>query len=193
MNDQEFSPDDSLKTIDEALRQVKSEKTGASFYYLLWGLVLFIYFFLLFVRVWHPEVIGTLLTTLMYGVFPIGGLLSYLRSKQDDRREKFRVYFENVYLFGFAGFAIAYGIIFMTSIYPNPVLPVILFPLLLGFTVFVVGGITKHKVSVVCGILGMVCTGISLNVSLEMQYLIAAVASVIVCVIPGLLMKNKNV
>lgn len=193
MNKQDFSPGDSLKTIDQALRQAKAEKTGASFYYLLWGVLFFIYFFLLFVKAWHPEAIGSLLTTLMYGVFPIGGLLSYLRSKQDDRRAKARAYFENVYLFGFAGFAIAYGIIFLTSIYPNPVLPVILFPILLGFTVFVVGGITKHKASVICGILGMICTGISLNVSLEMQYLLAALASVIVCIIPGFLMKNKNV
>ncbi|HET8573530.1 MAG TPA: hypothetical protein VFL76_06630 [Edaphocola sp.] len=193
MNKQEFSPDDSLKTIDQALRQAKAEKTGASFYYLLWGAILFIYFFLLFVKAWHPEVIGGLLTTLMYGVFPIGGLLSYLRSKGDDRREKARGYFENVYLFGFAGFAIAYGIIFLTSVYRDPVLPAISFPLLLGFTVFVVGGITKHKASIICGILGMICTGVSLNVSLEMQYLIAALAAVIVCIVPGLLMKYKNV
>lgn len=193
METSNFNPSDSIKTIEDALKQAKSEKTGASFYYLLWGAILFIHYSLLFLITQFPDLKGNFLETVIWSVFPIGGLISYLRSKKDTKNEKMLSYNEKIYLYAFGGFALAYGTIFIASVFADSNLPTILYPLLLGFTVFVVGGITKHRTSLIGGILGIICTGISLNTSLEVQYLLAALSSLIACIIPGLLMKNSNV
>jgi hypothetical protein len=193
MKTNNFNPNDSIKTIEEALQQTKSEKTGASFYYVIWGILLLVHYLLLFLVTKFPELKGGLLGTAIWSVFPIGGLLSYFRNKKDTKSEKIVTHYERVYLYAFGGFALANGVVFMASAFVNPTLSIALFPLLLGFTVFVTGGITKHTASLVGGVLGIICAGISLNTSLEFQYLFAALSSLIACVIPGFLMKNSNV
>lgn len=193
MKNDDFNPNDSIKTIEEALQQAKAEKTGASFYYLLWGLILVIHYLLRYVEIKLPETRSVLLETLIWGVFPVGGLLSYLKSKKDERAEKVLSLYEKVYLFAFIGFALAYGVMFFASAITEPALQVTLCSLLLGMTVFIVGGITRHTISVIGGILAIICAGISLNVSLDIKYLLAALSSLTSCVIPGLLMKKSNV
>lgn len=193
METENFNPNDSIKTIENALNQAKSEKTGAYYYYILWGTLLFIHYLLLFFTTRFPDFKNGLLATIIWSVFPIGGLLSYLRGKKDEKTEKLLSHYEKVYLYAFGGFALAYGIIFISSIIQQSSLFVSLFPLLIGLTVFIVGGITKHKISLTGGALGIVLTGISLNTSIEFQYLIASLASLITCLLPGLLMKKRNV
>lgn len=193
METQNFTPAQSIKTIEEALKLARAERTGAFFYYILWGVLLFIHFALQYGKIRYPEIDGGLLNTLIWIVFPVGGLLSFLRSKKDDRAEKMSSLYEKVYLFAFSGFALAYGVIFIVSAPLRSFLHIALFPLLLGLAVFVPGGITKHKPSIIAGVIGIICTGISLNVSLEIKYLLAALSSFITCVVPGYLMKNKNV
>lgn len=193
MNTGNFNPTDSLKTIEEALMKAKAQKTGASFYYILWGSILFTHYLLLFIASQYPSLKNSMLEMIIWGVFPFGGLLSYLKSKKDNKKEQVLSHYEKVYLFAFSGFALTYGTIFISSAFLQTSLHIALYPLLLGFTVFVVGGITKHKASIIGGILGIICSGISLNVSLEIVYLLAALSSFISCIIPGYLMKNTNV
>lgn len=188
-----FNPNDSIKTIEDALNQAKSENTGAYYYYILWGMLLFIHYLLLFIITHFPDLKSELLTITIWSVFPIGGLISYIRSKKDERTEKQLTYYEKVYLYAFGSFALAYGVIFISSIFQHSNLFVSLFPLLLGMTVFVIGGITKNKISLIGGVLAIVLSGISLNTSIEFQYLLASLASLITCLLPGLVMKNKNV
>ncbi len=193
METSNFNPSDSIKTIEDALKQVKSEKTGASYYYVVWGTLLLIHYLLLFFVTRFPDLKGNFIETIIWGVFPLGGLLSFLRGKKDSKNEKMLSLHEKVYLYTFGGFALCYGTVFIASAITEPSFLIAIYPLLLGFTVFVVGGITKHKPSLICGVLSILCTGISLNVSLELQYLLAALASLISCIIPGFLMKNSNV
>lgn len=193
MKPENFKPSDSIKTIENALNQTRLAKTGASYYYVLWGALLFIHYLLLFLITKFPDFKSGLLITIIWSVFPIGGLLSYLRGKKEEKTEKVVPLYEKVYLYAFGGFALAYGIIFIASSIQQSSLFISLFPLLLGFTVFVVGGITKHKVSLIGGVLAIILSGISLNTSLEFQYLLASLASLITCLLPGLLMKNRNV
>lgn len=193
MSSTEFQPLDSLKTINEALKQAKAEKTGARFYYLLWGAILAIHFLLSYFFIKYPGIKSSLFQTLTMMIFPLGGLLSYLRGKSDAKHETALSLHERVYLFGFAGFALSYGTIFIASVVAGINFALMLFPVLLGLTVFVVGGITKHTVSIVGGVLGILLTGISLNCSIEYQNLIAAAAAFVTCVVPGYLMKSNNV
>lgn len=190
METENFNPNDSIKTIENALNQAKGEETGAFYYYILWGTLLGIHYVLLFFTAKFPEYRNGFFETITWSVFPIGGLLSYLRSKKDDKTETVLPLNERVFLYGFGGFALAYGVISIASGAQQPTLIVALFPLLLGFTVFVIGGVTKDKVSLIGGILGIIMTGISLNSLLEYQFLFASLASVVTCLLPGILMKK---
>ena len=193
MENESFTADESLKTIEEALNQTRGTKTGASFYYILWGAVFFIYYFIQFLTLKIPALIDSGLNSFNWVVFPIGGLLSILNKRKDERTEIYISHFEKIYFWGFTGFAMLYGIVFSVSIFSLSNLAIVLYPALLGVTVYTVGGITKHWPSVYGGILGLVFTLISMRSDLEFQYLCASLASIFCCLIPGILMRKSNV
>lgn len=193
MKPDHFSAGASIRTIENALLQARAEKTNAAYYYKLWGIVLSIHYLLLFSASRFPGLKGGVLETIIWGVFPVAGLLSYLRSKKDARKEKALSLYEKVYLFAFGGFALSFGWMFIMTAATQSRLQMVLFPLLIGVTVFVVGGITKHRASVAGGAAAIVCAGISANASLEMQYILAALAALVSCMIPGFLMSRSNV
>ncbi len=193
MENDNFNPADSIKTIDEALAQAKAEKTGAQFYYVLWGSLLFCHFALQYIKTKSPQADGDLLDIAIMAVFPIGGFLSYLRSKRDDRTETVVPRFEKIYSYAFGGFALAYTIMFVASAFSNPALYSTFFSLLIGLTVFITGGLTQHKPSIAGGVLAIILAGIGLNAPAGMHFMLAAIASLSSCFIPGILMKNRNV
>ena len=100
---------------------------------------------------------------------------------------------EKVYFWSFVGFASVYGIVTMVSIWMSNSLSLALFPLFLGSTVFMVGGISKHYPSVILGGLSMLLAILTLTSDLESQYGFAAMSSVVSAIIPGLLMRKADV
>lgn len=193
MNSGEMDVNDSLKIIETSLRQTANEKTGARFYYILWGVVLTLHFGLLYLSAANPQLAGGWYDTLIWLVFPLAGLLSYLRSKRDDKLEKVTPLYERVYEYAFGGFGLAYGVMFFASFYKGQTLYPVFFMLLAGLVVFIVGGITKHVISVVCGISGIILAAVSLAFPAALIFLMASVSAFICFIIPGLLMKNKIV
>ena len=193
MNKNEFTASDSFKTIENAINDVKAHKTGASFYYVSWGLILFIYFF---IQAWiasKPELKGTIIDNFSWVLFPIGGLISYLNKNKDQKEETYVPFLEKVYFFAFTGLACIYGVMTFASTCFSSNLVIILFPLMIGSTVYIVGGITKHKISIIGGIVGMLLSIISILSSPEIQYLMAALACISACIIPGITMRKGNV
>ena len=193
MEKQNYTPEDALKTINEALNVVKNEKTGAAFYYLIWGSFLFAYFFIHYLCIQYQNLNGSLLEQFSWLVFPIGGVFSILRKKNEQHREHMELHYERIYFIAFTGFALAFGIFFSFSVSVSPLLFLTFFPLLSGLTVYIVGGITRHMPSIIGSIAGILCSGFTLLVSVESQFLFAAIAMIVTYVIPGLLMKNKHV
>jgi quinol-cytochrome oxidoreductase complex cytochrome b subunit len=188
-----FSTTDSLRTIEAAINEAKSSKTGASFYYILWGLILSIYFTLHFFIITNPELQGTKIDTFNWVLFPIGGLLSFFNKSKDQRTETNVPQLEKVYLFAFTGFAFMYAVLTFASTYLSSSLAIMLFPLIIGSTVYVVGGISRHKISICSGILSMLLTVLSILSKIEIQFLIASIACILSCIIPGISMRKSNV
>lgn len=194
MKQDNLNPSDSAKIIDEALSHVRNEKTGAYYYYILWGLILMIHFFLRYCKIVYPLLSDYYIDLIIYGVFPIGGILSFIRKDKDAQTENLVTKLEKVYAFGFVGFAICYAILGFVEIKTHVDFKTSLYPMLLGFTVFVTGGITGYKLSIVGGSIGMIISLFTLIVGTEWQYLLCSLASLICCVLPGLFMKQvKNV
>lgn len=188
-----FSTTDSLRTIEAAIIEAKSSKTGASFYYILWGLILSIYFIFHFLIIINPDLKGTIIDTFNWVLFPIGGLLSFFNKSKDQRTETNVPQLERVYLFAFTGFAFMYAVLNFASTYLSSSLAIMLFPLIIGSTVYVVGGISRHKISICSGILSMLLTVLSVLSKIEIQFLIASIACILSCIIPGITMRKSNV
>lgn len=193
MDKNTFSATDSLKTIEAAIIEAKSSKTGASFYYILWGIILFIYFIVHTIIILKPELRGTIIDTFNWVLFPIGGLLSYINKSKDQKEESYVPQLEKVYLFAFTGFAFMYAVLTFASNYLSSSIAIMFFPLIIGSTVYVVGGITKHKISIFGGILSMLLTVVSILSEIEIQFFMAALACISSCIIPGITMRKSNV
>ncbi len=193
MDKNTFSATDSLKTIEAAIIEAKSSKTGASFYYILWGIILFIYFIVHTIIILKPELRGTIIDTFNWVLFPIGGLLSYINKSKDQKEESYVPQLEKVYLFAFTGFAFMYAVLTFASNYLSSSIAIMFFPLIIGSTVYVVGGISKHKVSIFGGILSMLLTVVSILSEIEIQFFMASLACIASCIIPGITMRKSNV
>ncbi|MEN9973577.1 MAG: hypothetical protein RIS20_1924 [Bacteroidota bacterium] len=188
-----LTPNESLKNIETILNETQSKRTGASFYYVLWGIVLFIYFFLNFIISSWPFLHHSNLQSWIWIIFPVGGILSVINKKKDQGIETVVSHYERVYFFAFSSFAMSYGFATIASFSLNNHLSLILFPMLLGITVYVVGGITKHTASIVGGLLGVLLSVLSIFSGLELQFVFAALAALFSSLIPGILMKNRHV
>jgi hypothetical protein len=193
MNNKSFSPENSLKTIEAAINEAKTSKTGASFYYILWGLILLINYSLHYLIIVKPILKGTFIDIFSWVLFPIGGLLSMLNKKNDQMKETNVPNLEKVYFFAFTSFAMVYGILSIASTYLSYSFSIMLFPLIIGSTVYIVGGISKHKPSIIGGVFSMLISILSILSIIEIQYLIAAFSCITACIIPGITMKKSNV
>ena len=193
MDKNTFSATDSLKTIEAAIIEAKSSKTGASFYYILWGIILFIYFIVHTIIILKPELRGTIIDTFNWVLFPIGGLLSFINKSKDQKEESYVPQLEKVYLFAFTGFAFMYAVLTFASNYLSSSIAIMFFPLIIGSTVYVVGGISKHKISIFGGILSMLLTVVSILSEIEIQFFMASLACIASCIIPGITMRKSNV
>jgi hypothetical protein len=193
MDKNTFSATDSLKTIEAAIIEAKSSKTGASFYYILWGIILFIYFIVHTIIILKPELRGTIIDTFNWVLFPIGGLLSYINKSKDQKEESYVPQLEKVYLFAFTGFAFMYAVLTFASNYLSSSIAIMFFPLIIGSTVYVVGGISKHKISIFGWILSMLLTVVSILSEIEIQFFMASLACIASCIIPGITMRKSNV
>lgn len=193
MDKNTFNALDSIKTIEAAINETKTTKTGAAFYYMLWGSILCCYFLIQFFIVTKPTISGSLVNSYNWILFPIGGLFSYLNKRRDEKNETYIPQLEKVYFFGFTGFAIMYAIFTFASTLLSLPLSIIFFPLISGLTVFVIGGISKHNISIFGGIFSMLLSIISILSNIEIVYLLASIACITSFIIPGITMRKSNV
>ncbi len=193
MESSNFTVSESLKTIEAAVSETKTAKTGAYYYYLLWGGILFSYYFSFYLCTQFSALRGTLFQSFVWLVFPIGGILSYRRQGKEQVIETHVPFLERVYFWAFTGFACMVAILSVASAYLSSSILVMLFPLIIGSTVYTVGGITKHTISIVGGIFGIVLSLFSILSSMENQYLIAAISCIATCILPGISMRKSHV
>lgn len=188
-----FTAESSLRTIETAINEAKRSKTGASYYYIIWGLILLINYSVHYLIIVKPELKGTFIDSFSWVLFPIGGLLSLLNKSKDQKKETNVPHLEKVYFYAFTGFAFLYGVLTFASTYLSSSLAIMLFPLIIGSTVYIVGGISKHKPSIIGGVISMLFSVVSILSIIEIQYLMASFACISACIIPGITMKKSNV
>ncbi len=193
METNKMSLSDSVNTIQKSLESAKRVKTNASFYYLWWGSILLIYYFSNFLLLSSFKETGNTISQWLWLIFPLGAVGSIFNKKKDDITETAISKSEKIYFYTFTAFAMMFAVTSMYSLITNTLLSLKFLPMMLGTTVYVTGGITKHKPSIFGGVLSASLTIFSLTADTSLNYLFAAIAVVLSCIIPGLLMKNSNV
>lgn len=182
-----------IEVLQNAMRFSDKVSTTASYYYQLWGSILFVHFFLNLLISIDVTNHTLLLKNISILIFPIGGILSYKKKKYDTRKEVVQSLYERVYFWGFVSFSISYGILFVYTIWSQTNLFYKLYPLFVGTTVAFIGGVIKHKSSILLGFIGCLGAIVSL-IKNEQQILllISSLVSLISIYLPGKLMKHGN-
>ena len=188
-----YTPEQAINSIQKSLQQTQKVSTGASFYFKLWGALLFLHFMLNAFRIQYGQLNQSLFVNLSILVFPIGGILSGLRKKFDRQTEKVISVHEKVYFATFVTFALSYAVLFVSTLRVSPIDSVIFFPMLLGTTVLICGILTRFIPGILGGMLSIIISGFSIHQTHEMIYMLAALSCLLASIIPGILMRGKNV
>jgi hypothetical protein len=191
MNNERMTPQKSISIIEDAMRKAQHEKTGARFYLVLWGTLIVVYALANFTFLRFPSVGTSTLASLSWIVFPLGGLLSFLRTRRDDRTETTKPLNDSLYMYAWGGTGLCLGAVtFFAFTFGSPaVVPPVLL-LIFGFAAFVTGGVTRFYPSLAGGTVCVIAGAAAFVLPLEYQLLAGSAGILAATVVPGLLMKK---
>ncbi|GAE66772.1 hypothetical protein SAMN05421692_3123 [Chryseobacterium indologenes] len=189
MENEQLDPKKSLDIIQNAISQTRFEKTDAYFYLINWGIILFIYFFLHYLG-GKFEFFKMLLgfSTLL---FLIGAMISIWHSKRMNKKEIVKPVNDSLFMYTWGGIGLCIGLwminykIFDQSLYLG------LLMLLFGLASFITGGVTKFRLSVICGVLTMIISAVIPLLNFSNQFLATCIGIMLSCIIPGFAMFYK--
>lgn len=195
MENENFSPEQSLQLISQMITEAKKEITDNGFLYLLWGWLVFIAAVSNFVLLkFEYEYAFISWPTLM----PLGGIISiiYGFTQKKKNAKKTKTWVDHVFMYTWIAFAVTL-MITLSAAYKlgwETIYPFIM--LLYGIGTFISGGIMKFKPLIIGGIVCWIVAGIAFYVKFEYQLILLIVAIVGSYIIPGHMLKykyNKNV
>lgn len=191
MGNQGLTSEEQISIIESSLKHSSKQKTGASNYYIIWGCILTLTYVVHFLNAHYKTDSTAMLTNISNWFYAIGGLLSFLQSRKDDKNETVIPLNEKVYSYSWIGASISIGVISISQSTSNNFSEIICISILLifGLINFIIGGITNFKPLIIGGVISMLLI-ILLSIStIDYKFLITAIGVFINCLIPGLMMK----
>lgn len=188
MDDQQISPEESLKIITGMIGKAKSNfASGGSFYFLLWGSIIalanFGHFGLMrFTDYSHPYVVWLL-------VIPAVIITIIYAIREGNKRTVAPSSFDRIY--GKLWWAIFVCILMLLAFMSNlnyQTTPVILLFSAVG--TYVTGEVLRFRPLIFGGFALAVCAAVAFMVPIDFQYLIAGIAVCVGYIIPGYLLKK---
>jgi hypothetical protein len=192
----EMSDSELLKTLKTAVATSKRSLLDDGILLMLWGGMFTIGFLLNYYKSthlvvwWERNIIDTL--NILAAIFLIGFTLYYLFF----RKPKHRTYTAISTRYVWIGIIIAHNLnVIVTKSFLQEVNFSLIHPLqmvLLGFALFVTGGIYRYKLLSISGVVMWLAAAYCARLELADQYLIRAIANFICFVIPGILMYMQS-
>lgn len=187
-----FTTEDSISVIENTLKQSLSQKTGASNYYIIWGTVIFLYFMGYYITFQFQNETSKSIANSLSTLFAVGGVLSFLQSRKDDKKETSVPLNEKIYTYAWIGASIGLATLVMGNLSHFLELFCTGIVLIFGLVNFIIGGITKFTPLIIGGAISMLLTVLIPNVSIEYKFLVSAIGVLSSCLIPGLFMKKTT-
>lgn len=191
MENKNLTAEEQLAIIESTLKHSSNQKTGASNYYIIWGTTLSLVFMLQFLNASFPSSTTATLAKYSGSLYALGGLLSFLQSRKDAKKETIVPINEKIYAFSWIGASIGIAVISIGLGQLDNFMQLFCVAILLifGLINFVIGGVTKFKPLLVGGLLSMVLVILIPLSAIENQWLITSIGVMVSCLIPGLMMK----
>jgi len=190
MQDEQFSPQESLRVIQSMLEKTKQDIRGNDVYFLMWGWITFIacsgQFLLKHVfqyekhyRVWWLTFVGV--------AFSI-----YFSAAQKGKK-KVRTYIDESMGFLWTGMGISFfvlSMIFTKTGWDRPVFP--FFILLYGLGTFISGCLLRFKAFIIGGSIAWLIAIASAYMSYDFQILMGGCAIMVSYIIPAYMLRHKT-
>jgi len=190
-----------MKIIEDMLYTAKKEVKDNGAFFLLWGWLVFIAAMGQLAMHWLGYSQKALMVTEHFGIeldgitwlilMPLGGILSIIISRKEQKQEKVKTWFDDVmkYLW------IAFGAVLFIILVAMGYLHVNLYPVLIGLYglgLFITGGTLKFKPLIIGGITCWVLAMVSVFVTDEYATLCLALSVLIGYIIPGYILKKQS-
>ncbi len=190
MEDEKFSPSESLKLIQSMIDKTKRSLTSNNHYFLLWG-------WLTFAACTGQFVLKHFLNYekhyLVWLVVFVGVAGTIYFSFRDAKSRKVKSYIDEMMMHLWIGMGITFFIVSMilgkigwgTTVFP-------FFMVLYGLGTFVSGSVIKFKPLIIGGIVSWILAVVAVYLSYDYQILMGALAILFSYIIPGHLLSHKK-
>jgi len=190
MQEEKFSPEQSLQLIQSMISKTKQHMSDNSIYFLVWGWITFIactgQFVLKHIYQYEKHY-------MVWTVIIIGILFSIYQGRKDEKSIKARTYVDESMKYLWSGMAISFFVLGMIltklgwgiSIFP-------FFIMLYGLGTFVSGNIIQFKPLIIGGLIAWALAIGSTFASYDYQMLFGAAAILISYIIPAHLLRQRS-
>ncbi|MES2004609.1 MAG: hypothetical protein V4450_08810 [Bacteroidota bacterium] len=188
--EKELSPQESLALIGKMISKTKDSVADSSFYFLLWGWLVFgccVSAFILKVYVQYPY------HYMVWFLMPLGGIVSWIYGSRQAKTQRVISFVDEAldYLW------IAVGLAFFALVIINVIsgqswqTAFTYYILLYAIGTLVSGSLLRFRPLMIGGVINFVLAVISIKLSYDYQLLIGAVAILISYIIPGHMLRAK--
>jgi hypothetical protein len=187
-----LSPQEGISIIEKSLKQSSNQKTGAFNYYIIWGSILFLYYILQFFAFYFKNETCLTIANLSNLLFLIGGIMSFLQSKRDAKRELRIPINEKIYKTGWIAASIGLAVFTISNLKNLQEMLFIGVLLIFGLVNLMIGSLLNFKPLIIGALFSLLLTILIPIVTIEFKFLTTAIGILSSCLIPGLLMKKSN-
>ena len=190
MTEENFSPQESLRLIQSMIEKTKENISGNSFYFLLWGWLVFAACTVQFLlkHIWNYDKHYR-----VWWVILVGVACSVYFGIRDGKKKKVKTYIDESMGYLWTGMGISFFVLSFIVSNMNPETGVFpFFIMLYGLGTFVSGCFLKFKPLITGGVLAWAIAIAAVFLSYDYQLLAGGVAILVSYIIPGHLLKMQN-
>lgn len=189
-NEKELSPQESLVLIQSMINKTKGVVADDSFYFLLWGWLVFaccLTEFFLKVYIQYPY------HYIVWVLMPVGGVISGIYGARQAKKQIVKSYVEEALDYLWISLAIAFvALIFINAGNASGWQSAFTYYILLyAIGTFVSGKLLRFKPLVIGGLINFALAVVSIKFNYDYQLLIGAMAILISYIIPGHLLRAR--
>lgn len=190
MNDENFSPKDSLQVIQSMIEKTKQDISDNSIHFLVWGWITFLACLGQFIL---KHIFEYPRHYMVWCIVFIGIIFSNYQAYRDRKKSRVKTYIGESIKYLWLGMVIAYFVLslILTKIgWGNPVFP--FFIMLYGLGAYVSGSIIQFRPLIIGGLIASALAIVSAWADYDYQMLFGAAAVLISYIIPAYILRARK-